>query len=179
MTAVLIRELQVTDEKPFLEMTNQSQMLHHPWVNPPQTTDEFNDFFQRSQQPNQKSYIVYLQNNDIVGVINVSEIVRGFFQSAYLGFYAGSAYKGKGLMSQGLKLLLNKAFTELNLHRIEANIQPGNLTSIQLVSKNGFKREGFSPRYLKINDKWCDHERWALTLEDYLSGPPSTLPNLS
>ncbi len=179
MTAVFIQELQITDEKAFLEMANQSQMLHHPWVNPPQTTDEFNDFFQRFQQPNQKSFIVHLPSNEIVGVINVSEIVRGFFQSAYLGFYASSAYAGKGMMSQGLKLVLSKAFTELGLHRLEANIQPGNLTSIQLVAKNGFKREGFSPRYLKINNKWCDHERWALTLEDYLSSPPTTLPNLS
>ncbi len=174
MTEVFIRELQINDEKAFLEMTNQSQMLHHPWVKPPQTALEFNDFYKRYQQPNQKSYLVHLKSNEIVGVINVSEIVRGFFQSAYLGFYASSAYKGKGLMSQGLKLLLNKAFTELDLHRLEANIQPGNSTSIQLVAKNGFKREGFSPRYLKINDKWCDHERWAITLEDYLSNPPTT-----
>ena len=71
-------------------------------------------------------------------------------------------------MSAGLKLLFSKAFEELKLHRIEANIQPENLGSIKLVEHHGFKKEGYSPRYLKINDTWCDHERWAITYEDWL-----------
>ena len=72
-------------------------------------------------------------------------------------------------MSAGLKLVLKKAFEELDLHRLEANIQPDNFRSINLVKNNGFKKEGFSPRYLKINGEWRDHERWAITHEDFLS----------
>jgi len=65
-------------------------------------------------------------------------------------------------------LLLDKVFNELKLHRIEANIQPTNSSSIHLVTQNGFRKEGFSPRYLKINNIWQDHFRFALTSEEWM-----------
>jgi len=96
---------------------------------------------------------------NIVGVFNVSEIVRGLFQNAYLGFYVVADFSGKGYyMSSGLKLVLGKIFNKLKLHRIEANIQPDNIQSIQLIKKNGVRYEGFSPRYLKIDNEWRGHE---------------------
>ncbi len=94
--------------------------------------------------------------------------MRGLFQNAFLGFYAVADYAGKGYMSAGLKLVIREIFTELKLHRIEANIQPENSSSINLVKKNGFRYEGFSPRYLKINNEWRGHEHWAMTVEDYI-----------
>jgi ribosomal-protein-alanine N-acetyltransferase len=163
-----IRELTYEDEADFLKMTNQSQALHHIWVKPPLNHEEFNEFYIRVSQTSNKSYITFTQDNDIVGVFNISEIVRGCFQSAYLGFYASSLFAGKGLMSKSLKQLIHKAFVELQLHRIEANIQPENKKSIDLVKNNGFRKEGFSPRYLKINNQWCDHERWAMTVEEWM-----------
>lgn len=77
-------------------------------------------------------------------------------------------YAGQGYMKAGLNLILEKAFTEIALHRLEANIQPDNTHSIALVKSQGFHQEGYSPRYLKINDEWRDHERWAITDEDWL-----------
>lgn len=95
--------------------------------------------------------------------------MHGLFKSAYLGYYASAEYAGKGLMSQVLQLVLKEIFTTLNLHRIEANVQPTNTASIKLATKNGFIKEGFSPRYLKINGIWQDHFRFALTVEDWLA----------
>jgi [ribosomal protein S5]-alanine N-acetyltransferase len=76
-------------------------------------------------------------------------------------------YAGQGLMLEGISLAIDHAFHNLDLHRIEANIQPGNIPSVKLVQKLGFTKEGFSRKYLKINGEWCDHERWALTVEDW------------
>jgi [ribosomal protein S5]-alanine N-acetyltransferase len=70
-------------------------------------------------------------------------------------------------MTKGLGEVLINAFRSLRLHRLEANIQPGNVKSRKLVQRLGFKLEGYSPRYLKIAGKWRDHERWALTREDW------------
>jgi GrpB-like predicted nucleotidyltransferase (UPF0157 family) len=71
-------------------------------------------------------------------------------------------------MSAGLKLVLANVFNDLKLHRIEANIQTDNVQSIQLIQKNGFRYEGFSPRYLKIDNEWRGHEHWAMTYEDFI-----------
>ncbi len=70
-------------------------------------------------------------------------------------------------MREGLELVLGRAFTELGLHRLEANIQPGNHASIALVERCGFVREGFSERYLKVGGRWRDHERWAIRVEQW------------
>ena len=106
-------------------------------------------------------------SDELVGVINLNEIVRGPLQSAYLGYYAFAPHAGHGYMREGLTLVLRWAFGELRLHRVEANIQPLNDASLTLVRRLGFRREGLSPRYLKIAGRWRDHERWALLAEEW------------
>lgn len=168
-----IRDLKFEDKEAFLNTMLNSQSLHHPWVTPPLSSEAFDEYWQRFQQPNQKSYLACDESGTIVGVFYVSEIVRGAFQNAFLGFYGIKEYSGKGYMSTALKLVQKKVFKELALHRLEANIQPENSRSIQLVKKNGFRYEGFSPSYLKINGEWRGHEHWAITLEDYLGDNPA------
>lgn len=175
MKNITIRELTFQDKEVFLKAMLSSQSLHHPWVEPPTTSQAFDEYWQRSQQLNQKSYLVCDELDNIIGVFNVSEIVRGAFQNAFLGFYGLTDYTGKGYMSAGLKLVQKKVFEELELHRLEANIQPENTRSIQLVKTNGFRYEGFSPRYLKINGEWSGHEHWAITAEDYIADSLSVL----
>ena len=99
-------------------------------------------------------------------MVNVNCIVRGLFQSAYLGYYVGAAFAGRGYMAEGLALVVRHAFSEMGLHRLEANIQPDNAASIALARRCGFRKEGFSPRYLRISGEWRDHERWALLADE-------------
>lgn len=112
----------------------------------------------------------------IVGVVNVSEIVRAALQSAYLGYYAFQAHAGQGYMTEGLALVLRHAFRRLGLHRLEANIQPRNLASRKLVRRLGFRKEGFSPRYVKVGGRWRDHERWAIVRDAWGPGRAGPLP---
>lgn len=166
---ITIRELRLIDEQHFLAAMQRSAELHFPWIKAPLNTEEFESFFARFQLPNSKSFLAFNDQNQLVGVFNLSEIVRGAFQSAYLGFYAVIDYAGMGYMSTALKCVLHEVFEVMQLHRIEANIQPDNQRSIQLVKNNDFRLEGYSPRYLNINGQWRDHERWALTVEDFQS----------
>ena len=103
----------------------------------------------------------------VVGSIEISRIARGNFKSAYLGYSVLPADRGRGYMTEALHLALRYAFRTLRLHRVEANIEPGNEPSIALVRRAGFTREGFSRRYLKLGGRWRDHERWALLAEDW------------
>jgi len=81
----------------------------------------------------------------LLGSVNLSEIVRGPFQSAYLGYQIGAPFARQGYMTEGLGLVLHYAFARLKLHRLEANIQPENRASLALVARLGFRREGLSP----------------------------------
>jgi ribosomal-protein-alanine N-acetyltransferase len=108
-----------------------------------------------------------LEDDALVGLVNVNEIVRGLFQSAYLGYWIGGPHARRGYMTDGLALVLRQAFGPLKLHRVEANIQPANAASIALVRRLGFRHEGLSRRYLKISGRWRDHERFALLKEDW------------
>lgn len=101
-------------------------------------------------------------NSQIAGVINLNNVIRGAFQNAFLGYYAFSPWAGQGLMEDGMTLVIRRAFSTLKLHRLEANVQSGNFRSLALLRKCGFKREGFSRRYLKVSGRWRDHERWAV-----------------
>ena len=107
------------------------------------------------------------EDDTVMGEINLSQIVRGLFLSAYLDYQVGAPFARQGYMTEGLHLALRHAFTTLGLHRLEANIQPENAPSIALVRKVGFAREGYSRRYLKIGGRWRDHERWAILREDW------------
>jgi GrpB-like predicted nucleotidyltransferase (UPF0157 family)/RimJ/RimL family protein N-acetyltransferase len=175
MTSITIREPKIEDKNEFIAAMQRSKSIHHPWVKAPTTGQEFDEYFQRYLQSNQKSFLICNQEGSIVGIFNINEIVRGLFQNAYLGFYVVADYAGKGYMSAGLKLVLSNAFNDLKLHRLEANIQPDNSLSIQLIKKNGFRYEGFSPRYLKIDNEWRGHEHWAITYEEYIRNDADVL----
>jgi RimJ/RimL family protein N-acetyltransferase len=160
----------ISDMKTFLHKVNASKLFHRQWVNPPASQEEYENYILRISQENQCGYFLRLHaTGEIIGVININEIVKGCFQSAYLGYYLFSTYSEKGLMKEGLHLVIQHAFTKLGLHRLEANIQPDNTSSVKLIQSLGFRHEGFSPKYLRINERWCDHERFAITKEEYIS----------
>jgi [ribosomal protein S5]-alanine N-acetyltransferase len=137
-------------------------------VSPPANSDDFCQYIRSLRRKNRIGFLVTLaESGEPVGVINVNEIVRGYFQSAYLGYYAFIPYAGQSLMWQGMRQAIQHCFSDQRLHRLEANIQPENERSIALVKALGFSKEGYSPRYLKVCGKWRDHERWAIRAEQW------------
>lgn len=165
---VYLRHPEEADRAEFVRLARASRDLHRPWVYAPETEGQFDLYLERTRHPAERGVLVARRDDDaLVGVYNLSQIARGFFQSAYMGYYAFAPNAGRGLMSEGLELTLRYAFRDLKLHRVEANIQPDNDRSKRLVERAGFRQEGYSPRYLKIGGKWRDHERWALTREDW------------
>ena len=144
-----------------------SRELHRPWTYPPERPDQFEELYARSQRDDCACLLACLRDGgEIAGVLIVSQIVRGAFQSAYLGYYAHQHHAGNGYMGEAMEQTLDHAFGRLSLHRVEANIQPGNEASIALARSAGFRLEGFSPRYLLIGGQWRDHERYAITADE-------------
>ncbi len=165
---VELRDLALGDRDAFLTMVRESRDLHRPWTYPPERADQFEDLVSRTVRDDFKCLAaVLVDGGELVGIFTVSQIVRGYFQSAYLGYYASARHAGKGLMAEAMVLVLDHAFGPLSLHRLEANIQPGNAPSIALARGAGFRLEGFSPRYLLIGGRWRDHERYAITADEH------------
>lgn len=155
------------DEREYIEAVHDSRALHGSWVSPPGTVEAFEGLLGRAEDPSFEA--LWVRDNateDLVGVFNLSQIFRRSFCNAYLGYWATAWFAGTGRMTEGLGLVLDHAFGPLDLHRLEANIQPENEPSRRLVQRAGFRLEGFSPRYLKVDGEWRDHERWAITVED-------------
>ena len=151
----------------FLEAVARSRKLHGSWVSPPGTNEAFDQYLKRFESPSHVSSWILTEGNELAGTVNINEIVRGLFQSGYLSYYGFAPHNGQGYMTEGIRAVISNAFRKLGLHRLEANIQPGNVPSRKLIQRLGFKLEGFSPRYLKIAGRWRDHERWAITVEDW------------
>src|SRR2546426_8560303 len=95
---VIIRRPSRRDETKFLAAVRRSRKLHRPWVSPPASAKAFRDYLKRRRRPTHDAFFVWSPPRALVGVVNVSEIVRGGFQSAYLGYYAFAPYARRGLM---------------------------------------------------------------------------------
>lgn len=158
----------------FVDAAARSTELHHPWVAAPCTAAAFELYLAKRGDGRNVSYVALNDAKVLIGCINLNEIVRGGFQSAYLGYYAFAPFDGQGLMKRALRLVMAEAFTTHGLHRLEANVQPGNERSKGLVESLGFRYEGFSPRYLMIDGEWRDHERYAITAEEWYEGECSS-----
>jgi len=151
----------------FLAAAKRSKKLHGRYASPPATPEKFDAYLKRLRSETHLGYWVCTERGELAGVININEIVRGPFCSGYLGYYAFAPHHGRGYMKKGLGAVLSDAFGHQRLHRLEANIQPDNEASRRLVQKLGFRLEGLSPRYLKLAGRWRDHERWAITAEEW------------
>jgi [ribosomal protein S5]-alanine N-acetyltransferase len=175
-----LRLVTAADQDEFLGLVAASAALHHPWMTLAATPLEFQAYLRRFDHVTAEGFLICLrETGTIAGVAHVNSIIRGRFQNGSLSYAAFAPAAGQGYMSEGLGLVLRYAFEQLRLHRLDAQIQPGNHASLRLVRRLGFRNEGYSPRLLFIDGAWRDHERWAIT-SDMIgivpTGPHPSLP---
>ncbi|MFI5904661.1 GNAT family N-acetyltransferase [Streptomyces cyaneofuscatus] len=170
-----LRRFAEADAAEFTARARESRAHHRPWLFPPERTGTYAAYADTlARDPAREGFLVCERGESgadgegdpdgaIAGFININNIVLGGFRSGTLGYGAFAHAAGRGLMGEALGLVMDLAFGPLGLHRLEANIQPGNAASIALVRRAGFRLEGFSPDFLHIDGAWRDHERWAIT----------------
>ena len=106
----------------------------------------------------------------LVGQVTVGNVVRGAFDSGYVGYWVDGRLAGRGIAPTAVALLADHCFDVVGLHRIEANVRPENAASLRVVDKLGFVRESLHRRYLWIDGDWRDHVGCALLREDVPEG---------
>ncbi|MGW2825008.1 GNAT family N-acetyltransferase [Streptomyces sp. NPDC001443] len=168
-----IRHFGHEDGPEFVARARESKDLHHPWLFPPDTADGYTAYAGRLIEDRTKAGFLVCDKDDggaVAGFVNINNIVEGAFLSGVVGYGAFAHAAGRGLMREGLDLVVGHAFGTMRLHRLEVNAQPANTASIALARSCGFRLEGFSPKMLFIDGAWRDHERWAITAETRASG---------
>ncbi|MFJ8110635.1 GNAT family N-acetyltransferase [Streptomyces sp. NPDC096132] len=184
-----IRHFTYADGAEFTARVRESKDLHHPWLFPPATSQAYTAYAGRLiEDPTKAGFLVCEKERGteragegenererqpdgaVAGFININNIVQGGFQCGALGYGAFAHAAGRGLMREGLELVVGYAFGPMRLHRLEINVQPQNAASIALARACGFRLEGFSPKMIHIDGEWRDHERWAITAEMRTSG---------
>lgn len=107
-----------------------------------------------------------LDHRALAGTIALSNVVRGNFESATVGYWVDQDRNGRGLATRGLAALVEVAFGELGLHRLEAGALVDNVASQRVLEKNRFTRIGVAPRYLRVAGEWRDHVLFQRVAED-------------
>ncbi|MER6287771.1 GNAT family N-acetyltransferase [Streptomyces sviceus] len=171
-----IRHFTYEDAAEFTARARESKELHQPWLFPPDSESAYLAYAGRLIEDRTKAGFLVCEKDGeqgdgaIAGFININNIVEGGFQCGALGYGVFAHAVGRGLMREGLNLVVDHAFGPMRLHRLEINAQPGNTASLALARSCGFRLEGFSPKMLHIDGEWRDHERWAITAEMRASG---------
>lgn len=162
-----LRKPVVADADEFVDRVRASEHLP-PWAFPPVDVGGFRQWLMRGERAENEQYLVCVRASDaIAGFVNLNGIQRGAVQRASAGWAAFAPHAGQGHLADGLSMALEVAFTQLRLHRVEADIQPGNGRSRTVARRCGFRLEGFSPRLLLIDGDWRDHERWAIDAQTW------------
>ncbi|NIA72212.1 GNAT family N-acetyltransferase [Pelagibius litoralis] len=113
------------------------------------------------------SFLVYrLNDRALMGGVTLSNLRRGVAQAASMGYWIGARFARQGYMTEAVASVVEFAFEELGLHRIEAACLPNNDASQALLLKAGFRQEGYARQYLRINGKWQDHLLFEMLRDD-------------
>ena len=125
--------------------------------------ESFKKCIQQREKDEAFSFGIFKKDTEqLIGNISLYGIQRGPTQRCMVGYSLDKQYNGNGYMTEAIKLVVDFAFNELLLHRIEAGAMPHNIGSISVLEKAGFCKEGIAKMSVKINGKWEDHQMFAI-----------------
>ena len=106
-------------------------------------------------------------DQQVTGEVNLNNVIRGAMQSGTIGYWIDQRHAGQSYVAEAVVVVLQFAFEQLMLHRIEICIVPRNTRSHRIMEKLQIRDEGVAERYLEINGNWEDHIRFAMTSEEW------------
>ncbi|MDI1484565.1 GNAT family protein [Polyangium sp. y55x31] len=177
---VALRAPRASDAPRIVEIRARSREYLEPWV-PVPGPDEFDVPLARARilrdrrdiraDRHYRFCMTLGEDGPVIGRVALTQVFRGIFQNAYIGYWVDVEHHGQGFTTEGVRLALDVAFRDLGLHRIQAAIMPHNAASLAVARKCGLRHEGRAVRYLQIAGAWEDHLLFAVTAEDWQAAP--------
>ncbi|MBB6669202.1 GNAT family N-acetyltransferase [Cohnella nanjingensis] len=168
---VALRYLEERDAEAFVDMHRRNRDFFQPFLyergeefyTAAYQVEQFRKSKAMAENDEKYAYGIFLrETNDLIGMISLSQVTRGPLQSCWVGYYLDQRHNGRGYVSEALRLVVDFAFNDLKLHRVEAGVMPHNAKSIQVVEKAGFEREGLNKKNVFLNGQWQDHLHFAI-----------------
>ncbi|MGB3589007.1 MAG: GNAT family N-acetyltransferase [Tunicatimonas sp.] len=136
----------------------------------PCTETEINDWFQLQkceleQGKGLRWAVCTTKTKKLVGAVKLA--THPEYESAELGYWIGKPYWGQGYASGATQLVVDYAFSTLELNRIEAHAMVENIGSIQILRKLGMQEEGYHPQLVKKWGEFKDVKTYGLLREQW------------
>ncbi|HXY92157.1 MAG TPA: GNAT family protein [Acidimicrobiia bacterium] len=176
---VMLRALDARDYSAWRDIRVRSRDFLEPWEplpepgspDPVADADAFRarcGAWERQRQfDTAYGYGLFLHDGTLLGEVSLGSVLRGPFQSSFIGYWIDEKQAGNGYVPEGVALVIRYGFDTLGLHRLEAAIVPRNDRSRRVAEKLGLRDEGTARRFLQIRGVWEDHVRYAITVEDW------------
>ncbi|GAB3257883.1 GNAT family N-acetyltransferase [Chitinimonas naiadis] len=162
-TSITLSTPTLADAAPLLAFELANRAYFESWINARPASyyslDAVRDAIQAAERESAAdvAYQFLIRQQDaIVGRINLTQVTRPYYNKATLGYRVGESFAGQGIAGQALALLLDRAFGELDLHRIEATARPENRGSMRVLERNGFQQFGRATRAMLLDGGWYD-----------------------
>ena len=177
---VTLRPLDAIDHDAWRTIRRRSREWVEPWeplpeLGTPDPVDDAEAFrsrcgaWERQRQfDTAYGFGLFLRDGTLIGEVSLGSVLRGPFQSCFIGYWIDVDHAGHGYVPEGVVLVIRYGFETLRLHRLEAAIVPRNTKSRRVAEKIGLRDEGTARRFLQIRGVWEDHVRYAITIEEWL-----------
>jgi ribosomal-protein-alanine N-acetyltransferase len=170
---IYVRLFEPSDAAALLELRKRNTGFLRPWEprRPVEYTPEAQDaqlqhMIESAALDRSYHFGIFQLDDSLVGSITLSNVARGAWQNATVGYFIDESHNGKGFAAEAIRLVVLIAFSDIGLHRVQAGVMPRNPASMRALEKAGFRREGVSARYVQIDGVWEDHVMFAITQED-------------
>lgn len=169
-SSIYIRPLQINDAESILNLQIEnrdffekfSMLRGEDYYTLESQTKMIKDRTDKMKNDEEYYFGIFHKSDELIGTIQLFQVYRDSLQSAFIGYFLDKKHNGKGYTTEAVKLIVDYAFNNLHLHRIEAGVMPHNIGSIRVLEKAGFHKEGIARKNVKINGKWEDHQVLAI-----------------
>jgi len=168
---LLLRQVEKSDVNEIFFLRSNENVMKYIDRPPAKYLDDAYEFIQKITDLEKNNdavtwAITIKEDAVLIGTICYWNIQKEHYR-AEVGYVLHPNYWGKGIMQEALSEVLKYGFKVMNLHSVEANVNPDNKTSIKLLERNNFTREAYFKENYFYDGKFLDTAIYSLLISEH------------